>query len=170
MSLKISKTKKLPDKIVSIFNFFPPCLSPNMQIFFFKNACFSSPKLYRFPLPDFLQFLFITEIIHTLLLPYFLSQLIFHFTFNTLVSSQKVYSKYSSKLVFQTFECMEANFIHSLHIYLIRNLRTQQIFETIVRVNSPLSQPLSWNFHDTCYIYLASSRVDPLSTYVHVIS
>lgn len=53
MSLKISKTKKLPDKIVSIFNFSPSSLLRKMQIFFFKNARFSSPKLYRFPLPWF---------------------------------------------------------------------------------------------------------------------
>lgn len=37
MSLKISKTEKLPDKIVPIFNFFPSL--SKMQIFFLKNTC-----------------------------------------------------------------------------------------------------------------------------------
>lgn len=36
MSLKISKTKKLPDKIVSIFNF-SPISHPKMQILFLKT-------------------------------------------------------------------------------------------------------------------------------------
>lgn len=43
MSLKISKTKKLPDKIVSIFNFFPH-LSPQDANTLFKNTCFSSHR------------------------------------------------------------------------------------------------------------------------------
>lgn len=82
---------------MSRYSIFPPRLSSaRCKYSFLKTRVSLLPSFTGFPSPDFLQFLFITEIIHTLLLPYFLSQLIFHFTFNTLVSSQKVYSKYSS--------------------------------------------------------------------------
>lgn len=71
MSLKISKTKKLPDKIVSIFNF-SPISHPKMQILFLKTrvSLLTDNKYFFFYIIktnsfhhflDFLQFLFIKK-------------------------------------------------------------------------------------------------------------